>query len=181
VLPTGLWLAHYGLFEAFSFDVLALNLAISKPWYHSFGLLSVAVFMPSLLGMLAWRRSGTAHRRVTKNCFLVVFLALLCGCSGVHRAALGPLQPATADDSARGWICQPGLILWLHGRDLGNRLLITLRYWLIPLSIPRTCLRCSKVAAGLHRANCRKSWNWPGPAPAPAWRFRPCTRYFAGP
>ncbi len=36
LLPTVLWIVHNGLMDAFLFDVIHLNAAVSKSWYRSF-------------------------------------------------------------------------------------------------------------------------------------------------
>lgn len=125
VLPTVLWLAHRDLFEPFYFDVFALNFAVTKPWRHSFGMVSVALFMPSLLGVLTWAWARNTSSARDDNGFRVVFVALVCGlllALAARHPALYNFQILTVP-LAIG-VASLASLLWLHGRDLGNRLLL---------------------------------------------------------
>lgn len=125
VLPTALWLYQHDLYAAFYFDVFALNMAVHKPWYRSFELLKMMIFLPSLLGVSAWlwTRWGPAAR--TENGLLVIILSLLCGLllafiirhAGLYnmQVLIVPLAVGFASLAA---------YLSIHAGDLGKRVLI---------------------------------------------------------
>lgn len=79
LLPTIWWIIQNGLLDRFLFDVVHLNLAVSKPWYRSFAILNIPIYIGSVLGtvVLVW----TCRRRLNKlaNGPLVVSLAIIGG------------------------------------------------------------------------------------------------------
>ncbi len=79
LLPTAWWVFRNGLFEAFRFDVLGLNSALSKPWYLSFTYLLIPILFVSILGALAQPDTGNRRSNRSSNAPPVMALAMAAG------------------------------------------------------------------------------------------------------
>lgn len=79
ILPVALWVSHHGLIQAFHADVWLINLATSKHWTDSFGLLQVPVFLAAALGALlalsCYRHPGNR----TQNAPILLLLTFAAG------------------------------------------------------------------------------------------------------
>jgi len=79
LLPMLLWLGYNGLTQAFWFDVVELNRALSKPWYDSFNLFELTTYPAGLLGTLALLWNHLKRGRKDLNGPPVVVLSMLFG------------------------------------------------------------------------------------------------------
>jgi len=125
LLPTALWIFHNGLFDAFYFDVFGLNYDLSKPWYHSLGLLPVPIYLASVLGTLP--QLGTYRHRSNQdaNGPLVMAMAQAAGfvlALLARHQSLYNLQLLTVPVAAG--FASLILHLFLRTRGLGYRLLL---------------------------------------------------------
>lgn len=79
LLPTVLWIVHNGLLDAFLFDVVRLNAAISKSWYRSFFIFRLPICIVSVLGAVALVWSYRRRLNRFANGPLVLLLAMIAG------------------------------------------------------------------------------------------------------
>lgn len=77
--PTLLWLAGHGLLDAFRFDVLDLNRALSKDWSSSLAFLYAPLYVPAAAGALAWLVADLRRRREVSSGSTVLLLWLGAG------------------------------------------------------------------------------------------------------
>jgi hypothetical protein len=149
ILPTLYWLASNELFSAFYFDVIGLNLALSKPWYQSFELLKVAVFLPAWLGALAWLSTRWSEPDTQQNFLPVVLLALGCGLilaylsrhMAVYNLQVLIVPLAVAFASLAGY-------LGLHLRDPLSRMVMIAALLAFPVSYTATQISLFKGNLG---------------------------------
>ena len=149
ILPTLFWLSNNDLLAAFYFDVIDLNLSLSKPWHQSFKILKVAIFLPAWLGILAWFLARWNTPVKHDNGFLVVSLALVCGLMLAYLArhmAVYNLQVLTVPLS----VAFAGLAgyLGLHLRDPASRMVLIAALLAYPVSHTATQISMFKGNLG---------------------------------
>jgi hypothetical protein len=78
-LGFGLGVIGHDLVDAFRFDVLDLNRALSKPWAESFRFLYSPIYVPAAAGALGWLLADLRRRRGLSNGSVVLALWLASG------------------------------------------------------------------------------------------------------
>jgi hypothetical protein len=133
--PTVRWLVQNDLVSAFYFDVFGLNLAVSKPWYESFELLRISLFLPALLAIPIWFWEWGRSPEPRQNGVWIVTLALICGfiLAAIIRHGSNYNMQILIVPLAVSFTC---LVSYLHQHacNLGNRILIVAALLAFPLS-----------------------------------------------
>lgn len=124
LLPVAIWIFQTGLMQAFFGDVFVLNAATAKPWYRSFDFLSLTIYTPSILGLLAWYWARWSRNDRDENGFLIVAfsfasglaLAFLARHSSVYNLQMMMVPLAVTFAALSN-------VLWVRIQELGYRLL----------------------------------------------------------
>lgn len=151
LFPVVLWLVSNELVPAFWFDVIALNQAMTKPWYNSFIFLQLPVFPLAGLGALVWllssrNRPQTTTREAANGPLLLTLwiaailpLALFTRHNGLYNMQLFTVPMAV------GTACLTAQLL-VRIRGSGFRLLLLgalLAYPTLCLASPLTRLKAN--------------------------------------